>query len=761
MAEEGTVTEPPRKTRKSALEGVIRTSAKERGVDDRLRISNVTCSLRRALSKENHNHEQLTDKEKVRLHFFHKEADRAGVMRRIVGFVGNFIILDMLEQNVTNFPEINKTFYDQVWSACDFVFGSSRASKTNPYIEYTRKFIGDDDHHPLKLASLRTLLECKEKKPPIAMEQRQGVCRDMAISASQHLENLPIRAKASLNYEIRVLAEKEGMTDKKLVKELSTQAQASLNEFPQPKPFTFEGFQDNHQIIQLVREYQSHLPCEHPSKFIKQKPKSDTEPKRKPPKPPSAMKLAAEKVPHLLFPFMKFVANRIEALYDKDTHDEDEVEEFDDDDSADSILEEETSKITSALVPRRKPKRFGPLPRWKLQPCFVEYTFSNLRGKRKHDELDNPNCVPENLWGDLFHLDFIYQMRHRGTNNWHVMGFRTNGVTLIVRLSTARGDHPSVPNMEELVESGYQLKKPDQPLHVSAIDIDGKGAFKCDANRKDVSVVSQIASPHVKIIAVDPGEKKPVAVCEMDLNTTDVTSTGLSLSPGCHKYWDISKSEYSKDSGRDEVIEREKHRRDTNRAYGAAIDAFSDTRYRTCQLSKFNEYIRVVGQTFETMAKELISLERKKMRHARFRKTRSALDKIANRLLGTDHGTNQRLKAFPNEHKIRIVFYGAGSWNSRGAPRKATIKRIASKGVCLVTDEYKTSKTCPCCGHESIEDIDDAPRVRRCKNARDGKCSMSEMDRDQIGALNIALCGHWCLKHNNEWPEHLKRPEKK
>ena len=49
-----------------------------------------------------------------------------------------------------------------------------------------------------------------------------------------------------------------------------------------------------------------------------------------------------------------------------------------------------------------------------------------------------------------------------------------------------------------------------------------------------------------------------------------------------------------------------------------------------------------------------------------------------------------------NDNKTRVVFFGAGSWTpkkgSPAVPRKPLISRIASKGLCIVEDEYRTSK---------------------------------------------------------------------
>ena len=92
---------------------------------------------------------------------------------------------------------------------------------------------------------------------------------------------------------------------------------------------------------------------------------------------------------------------------------------------------------------------------------------------------------------------------------------------------------------------------------------------------------------------------------------------------------------------------------------------------------------------------------------------------------------------------------------SPAVPRKPLISRIASKVLCIVEDEYRTSKCCPCCGGE-MQDVKSKGRVRCCKNSLNGNCSLTNLDRDRVGSLNIALCGAMTLLGHKR-PEHLCR----
>ena len=128
------------------------------------------------------------------------------------------------------------------------------------------------------------------------------------------------------------------------------------------------------------------------------------------------------------------------------------------------------------------------------------------------------------------------------------------------------------------------------------------------------------------------------------------------------------------------------------------------------------------------------------------------MDKIADELLV---GTNKKKEA----DETRVIFFGGGNWTpkkgSPAVPRKPLISRIASKGLCIVEDEYRTSKCCPCCGGE-MQDLKGKSRVRCCKNSLNGNCSLTNLDRDRIGSLNIALCGAMTLLGHKR-PEYLCR----
>ena len=83
---------------------------------------------------------------------------------------------------------------------------------------------------------------------------------------------------------------------------------------------------------------------------------------------------------------------------------------------------------------------------------------------------------------------------------------------------------------------------------------------------------------------------------------------------------------------------------------------------------------------------------------------------------------------------------------------------MASRGVVLMVDEYNTSKKCPGCGEDTVEDKE--RRIRSCKNFKIGSPEEScrlhrltpefEMDRDNVGSTNIGMRGFGQLL-GQEW----------
>lgn len=105
----------------------------------------------------------------------------------------------------------------------------------------------------------------------------------------------------------------------------------------------------------------------------------------------------------------------------------------------------------------------------------------------------------------------------------------------------------------------------------------------------------------------------------------------------------------------------------------------------------------------------------------------------------------------------RVMLFGKASFRAQkgraSAPRKAMIREMASRGVVLKVGEHNTSKKCPGCLGDAVEDKE--RRIRSCRNFKVGSPEEScrlhpltqefQMDRDNVGSTNIGMRGFGLL----------------
>jgi transposase len=100
---------------------------------------------------------------------------------------------------------------------------------------------------------------------------------------------------------------------------------------------------------------------------------------------------------------------------------------------------------------------------------------------------------------------------------------------------------------------------------------------------------------------------------------------------------------------------------------------------------------------------------------------------------------------------IKIVFFGAACFRSAikghtAVPRKAIVRRLAARGIVVITDEYHSSQYCACQASKLENDPTHAARAgARQRRHTDGSAACSFLrvygDRDALAALNILVCG--------------------
>ena len=241
--------------------------------------------------------------------------------------------------------------------------------------------------------------------------------------------------------------------------------------------------------------------------------------------------------------------------------------------------------------------------------------------------------------------------------------------------------------------------------------------------------------------------------------------------------WHITNLEYRRRCGFELATQRERWRRERWH-YASAIHDLGETTRRTCDPVEFEAHVRVQARHFVRLKRELDRTDRRKTRWATKRRTAKAQDRLAWRLLGLP-GRSFRAKqkklgdaaewrrdAWRRE--MPLVFFGDGSWSARKGsapmPRKALIKRIATRGACVVEDEFRTSKMCPCAscnGELRDHNTPGERRVRSCtkSSTSDGDatgCIARGIDRDWGGVMGIMQCGLQSLRKQPRLPKYSR-----
>jgi hypothetical protein len=246
------------------------------------------------------------------------------------------------------------------------------------------------------------------------------------------------------------------------------------------------------------------------------------------------------------------------------------------------------------------------------------------------------------------------------------------------------------------------------------------------------------------------------------------------------RMWHVTNREYRERCGFVKADARESERRSRVR-YASAVRKLGMHTKRTCDPVELTKYASAMARHFARLKREFDRVQRRAGRWMRKRRTDKTQDRLAWRLLGMPgrgfrHREHRRVSRCGDsdvvpwsrtrwEREKPIVVFGDGSWSARAGtapmPRKALIKRVSTRGVVLVEDEFRTSKMCPCfhCGGEMRDDLAAGARVRRCSNASDGGahgCGAIAIDRDWSGSMGILHCGLCALRREDRPPKYTR-----
>ncbi|CAN0342496.1 unnamed protein product [Pylaiella littoralis] len=310
----------------------------------------------------------------------------------------------------------------------------------------------------------------------------------------------------------------------------------------------------------------------------------------------------------------------------------------------------------------------------------------------------------------------------------------TGGVQIKLLLLTLDHTRKAFSGSSALNEVGYnKLPRADAPLE-SLLAV-GRGVFNIKSLTDSTSLPEDLV-----VMSADPGQAKVINVSSATSDVWARKDPKVILQTSTCVFGD----DYRRDTRASCSDEYETSRR-RDRPYGKAIDRLKNDKKRTSCLDTFIKYCKSWFANGPAVAKETLLHERKLNRFSRFRATQKTLAKIADKYMGNVQGV------------CRVMLFGKASFRAKkgraSAPRKAMIREMAIRRVVLMVDEYNTSKKCPGCLGDTVEDKE--RRTRSCKNFKvgnpEGSCKLHpltpefEMDRDDVGSTNIGMRGFGLL----------------
>lgn len=308
--------------------------------------------------------------------------------------------------------------------------------------------------------------------------------------------------------------------------------------------------------------------------------------------------------------------------------------------------------------------------------------------------------------------------------------FLTDGVQIKLLLVTVEHARKAFPGSSQLNEAGYN-KLPRADAQLESLLKEGRGVYNISSLLDSTSIREDVV-----VMSADPGQAKVINVSSATARTWAKQDPGVILKSSTCVFGD----DYRRDTLASRSDKYETFRR-KDQPYGVAIDRLSNEKKRTSCLATFIQYCKSWCANGAALLLETLQEARKFLRFDRFRATQKTLAKIADKYMGHV------------DDPCRVMLFGKASFRAQkgraSAPRKALIREMASRGVVLMVDEYNTSKKCPGCGADTVEDKE--RRIRSCKNFKIGSPEEScrlhrltpefEMDRDDVGSTNIGMRG--------------------
>lgn len=430
------------------------------------------------------------------------------------------------------------------------------------------------------------------------------------------------------------------------------------------------------------------------------------------------------------------------------------------------------------------PNQFNILPVYQLQSGFVNLSYTSLCSifESKKNKSINITINKENIIEGLFNLTKI---KSRNTDNWKIKQLQTNGYELKIKYISS--NKPVGFNIDKLKDAGYVLNKPDNKINL----FKERGIYQFNQKRIDVDNLSCHNNidlqNKIRISCIDPGVSSMISIRDCLLDKMDNIKSIYNNS----NTLDIKNKEYYLFIRNNKINDMERLRR-KKRKYSTFLNDMNKEIGKTCNYDNFTNYVKCIFKHLRNMTLEKCRKGRKKCRFYGISKKESYLTHLANNIFNSEKIVNSckfkykynklsleekkalknkiREKKEKNRNIKNIVFFGDGEFKGNGfghrsVPKKELLKKLASKGLVFLLDEYGSSKYCPGCGCQ-MKDVNGKHRVRHCSSVlSEGSanqcCLMNnnscfECDRDNSATLNMMNCVKEYL-FNNSWPKHLKR----
>jgi hypothetical protein len=411
-------------------------------------------------------------------------------------------------------------------------------------------------------------------------------------------------------------------------------------------------------------------------------------------------------------------------------------------------------KVRGALIKEQwghptPPKETCPLP-----VCHTGATFVRVDKKMLKAMFPDLQGRAEGVWGWRAFMDPFSKRANipclRRRRNWYARSergmmqaiadvedvtecpwlvgptFETDGKQMKLLLLSSEHSNPSIPGLPELNKAGYMAVSKG-PVSLKAVLERGNGVYRLEHVVPDES----LDTTNTEVSAVDPGQVHPFHCMRATGDVWAHARTEIVVGSQRVEEVYITEKQYGEWTGRKVWQEHEEARRHPTGAYGQALDALLGTRRRTLDSSEFVQHCRIFADHQHVIWKELLAMQRRTRRFARFGRVASAIERAA-----------EMIAKMRDKGKCRrVVFFGAATFRSQkgraAAPLKKLVRAVAQRVATVMTPEGGTSKYCPICGAELlvVHDGEDN-RTRHCPNER---CPLhhTPFNRDKGGATGI------------------------